>query len=59
LIINQHVTTITFGHHSGRLLAAGSEDSIIYVYKINPITSLFVRPGSFFLSDKFIDGMFM
>jgi len=38
-----NVTTVTFGHRSGKLLATGSEDNTIHIYVIGQMTSLLVR----------------
>jgi WD40 repeat protein len=38
-----NVTTIAFGHYSGKLLATGSEDSTIHIYLFDQMTSLLVR----------------
>ena len=37
-----NLTTITFGHRSGKLLSTGSEDSTIHIYLIGQPTSLLV-----------------
>lgn len=37
-----NLTTVTFGHRSGKLLATGSEDSTIHIYVIGQMTSLLV-----------------
>lgn len=36
------VTTVVFGHRSGKLLATGSEDNAIHIYLIGQPTSLLV-----------------
>jgi len=38
-----NVTTVTFGHRSGKLVATGSEDSTIHIYVIGQMTSLLVE----------------
>jgi len=38
-----NVTTVTFGHRSGKLFATGSEDNTIHIYVIGQMTSLLVR----------------
>lgn len=37
-----NVTTVTFGHRSGKFLATGSEDNAIHIYLIGQMTSLLV-----------------
>ena len=38
-----NVTTVTFGHRSGKLLATGGDDNTIHIYVIGQMTSLLVR----------------
>ncbi len=38
-----NISTVIFGHRSGKLLAVGSEDGTIYIYAIGQMTSLLVR----------------
>jgi WD40 repeat protein len=38
-----NVTTVTFGHRSGKLLATGSEDDTIHIYLLGQMTSLLVK----------------
>lgn len=38
-----NLTTVTFGHRSGKLLATGGEDNTIHIYLIGQMTSLLVR----------------
>ena len=38
-----NVTTVTFGHRSGKLLATGDDDNTIHIYVIGQMTSLLVR----------------
>ncbi len=37
-----NVSTVTFGHRSGKFLATGSEDNTIHIYLIGQMTSLLV-----------------
>jgi hypothetical protein len=38
-----NLTTVTFGHRSGKLVATGNEDNTIHIYVIGQMTSLLVR----------------